>query len=201
MKSTVHNLRSLLKECFRQLQEERKQSTNLLSQVAELESKVMTYHQVIIQLLGKNSIAAEENKVDIKAIKDTALNPCTETDTKCAKKSTKSFSSAAKVVLSSVKMKHSLERQIETTKLMKQRDAEQTLLSTCGDSFNSKALDMDEELDLEGRPSRFNSLLETSNGDSLTSGPALPEHHKRNKSKKWRKTGMKALSNDPRDYF
>ena len=51
MKSTISNLRSLLKECFRQLQEERKQSANLLNQVAELESKVLTYNQVITQLL------------------------------------------------------------------------------------------------------------------------------------------------------
>ena len=51
MKSTISNLRSLLKECFRQLQEERKQSANLLSEVAELESKVLTYNQVITQLL------------------------------------------------------------------------------------------------------------------------------------------------------
>ena len=51
MKSTILNLRSLLKECFRQLQEERKQSANLLTQVADLESKVLTYNQVITQLL------------------------------------------------------------------------------------------------------------------------------------------------------
>ena len=51
MKSTISNLRSLLKECFRQLQEERKQSANLLTQVADLESKVLTYNQVITQLL------------------------------------------------------------------------------------------------------------------------------------------------------
>ena len=51
MKSTISNLRLLLKECFRQLQEERKQSANLLSQVSELESKVLTYNQVITQLL------------------------------------------------------------------------------------------------------------------------------------------------------
>ena len=51
MKSTISNLRSLLKECFRQLQEERKQSANLLSQVSDLESKVLTYNQVITQLL------------------------------------------------------------------------------------------------------------------------------------------------------
>ena len=53
MKATISNLRSLLKECFRQLQEERKQSANLLNQVAELESKVLTYNQVITQLLNQ----------------------------------------------------------------------------------------------------------------------------------------------------
>ena len=81
----------------------------------------------------------EENDLNTKAINN--IFPTSTTDevqTKCAKKSTKSFSSAAKVVLSSVKMKHATERQNRTSELMKQREAEQSLLSTCGDTFNSK---------------------------------------------------------------
>ena len=55
------------------------------------------------------------------------------------KKPTKTFSAAAKVVLSSVKMKQASKKQNnETAKLMKQNVTEQSLLSTCGDTFNSK---------------------------------------------------------------
>ena len=60
-------------------------------------------------------------------------------DTKQEKKATKTFSTAAKVVLSSVKMKQATKLQNnETAKLMNQKVTEQSLLSTCGDAFNSK---------------------------------------------------------------
>ena len=60
-------------------------------------------------------------------------------DTKKEKKATKTFSTAAKVVLSSVKMKQATKQQNnETAKLMNQKVTEQSLLSTCGDAFNSK---------------------------------------------------------------
>ena len=60
-------------------------------------------------------------------------------DTKQEKKSTKTFSTAAKVVLSSVKMKQASKQQNnETAKLMNQKVTEQSLLATCGDAFNSK---------------------------------------------------------------
>ena len=81
----------------------------------------------------------EENNLNTKAINNIApISTTKEVQTKCAKKSPKSFSSAAKVVLSSVKMKPTTAKQNTTPELMKQREAEQSLLSTCGDTFNSK---------------------------------------------------------------
>ena len=66
-----------------------------------------------------------------------------------------------------------------------------------------QAQDMEEELELEGRPSRFNrALLETSyDNDSANNDTEDVERHKRKKSQKWRKTGIKSLSTDFRDTF
>ena len=75
--------------------------------------------------------------------------------------------------------------------------------------YQFQAGDIDEELDLEGRPSRFSRVEIPSNqqGDSET-GTIEPNADKRKEaqknnrsSKKWRKTGMKALSVDFRDTF
>ena len=52
-------------------------------------------------------------------------------------KSTKTFSSLAKVVLSSVKMKQAAESHNKRANSMKQLEAEQSFLSTCGDTYNS----------------------------------------------------------------
>ena len=72
-----------------------------------------------------------------------------------------------------------------------------------------QAVDIDEELDLEGRPSRFTrvQLLSNYKGDCESDATKLnndgrKEAQKNNRvSKKWRKTGMKALSADFRDTF
>ena len=64
--------------------------------------------------------------------------PKSEIQTNCEKKSLKSFSSAANVVLSTVKMKQSMGRNDKTSKKGKLRQVEESLLSTCGDNFNSK---------------------------------------------------------------
>ena len=53
------------------------------------------------------------------------------------KKTTKTFSSAANVVLSSVKMKQAAESHNKRENSMKQLEAEQSFLSTCGDTYNS----------------------------------------------------------------
>jgi len=203
MKSTISNLRSLLKECFRQLQEERKQSANLLNQVAELESKVLTYNQVITQLLNQQQSPSQTGKEsDLETVNE-AVQVSTNEDTKQEKKPTKTFSTAAKAVLSSVKLKQASKKQNnKTAKLMKQNMTEQSLLSTCGDTFNSKATDIEEELDLEGRPSRFNNLLSPDEGFAeYIEGEGNPKESTRKRSQKWRKTGMKTLSTDFRDVF
>ena len=79
-----------------------------------------------------------EKPADLETINETT--PITnKDDSKQEKKTTKTFSTAAKVVLSSVKMKQASKQQNnETAKLMKQNVTEQSLLSTCGDTFNSK---------------------------------------------------------------
>ena len=72
-----------------------------------------------------------------------------------------------------------------------------------------QAGDIDEELDLEGRPSRFSRVELPSNQQSdCETGSIEPntdnrkEAQKNNRSsKKWRKTGMKVLSADFRDTF
>ena len=64
--------------------------------------------------------------------------PKSEIQTNCEKKSLNSFSSAANVVLSTVKMKQSMERKDKASKIEKLRQTEENLLSTCGDNFNSK---------------------------------------------------------------
>ena len=66
-----------------------------------------------------------------------------------------------------------------------------------------QAQDMEEELELEGRPSRFNGplLQNWCDNDSEKNDPDDVEHHKRKKSQKWRKTGIKLLSSDFRDTF
>ena len=64
--------------------------------------------------------------------------PESEIQTNCKKKSLNSFSSAANVVLSTVKMKQSMGRNDKTSKKGKLRQVEESLLSTCGDNFNSK---------------------------------------------------------------
>ena len=46
------DLRLLLGEAFHQLEEERKRSDTLLSRVKELETHILTYTQVISQLLN-----------------------------------------------------------------------------------------------------------------------------------------------------
>ena len=51
MKYTMYNLWSLLREAVQQVQEERKESSNLRGQVAQLESEVLACHQIISQLL------------------------------------------------------------------------------------------------------------------------------------------------------
>jgi len=203
MKSTISNLRSLLKECFRQLQEERKQSANLLTQVADLESKVLTYNQVITQVLKQQPLPTVPEKESNLATVNGTAQLASDKDTNSEKKPTKTFSTAAKVVLSSVKMKQASKKQNnETAKLMKQNVTEQSLLSTCGDTFNSKATDIEEELDLEGRPSRFNTLHSMDEGfDENTEGEVRIKSNTRKKSQKWRKTGMKTISTDFRDVF
>ena len=63
---------------------------------------------------------------------------------------------------------------------------------------------MEEELDLEGRPSRFNSTLLTSNyvnGSIPDSTGITKEETKTKKSQKWRKTGIQSLNTDFRDNF
>ena len=75
---------------------------------------------------------------DLETINE-AVQVSTNEDIKHEKKPTKTFSTAAKVVLSSVKLKQASKKQNnETAKLMKQNMTEQSLLSTCGDTFNSK---------------------------------------------------------------
>ena len=72
-----------------------------------------------------------------------------------------------------------------------------------------QAVDIDEELDLEGRPSRFSrvQLLSNHKGDceTATTEPNTDKRKETQKtnrgSKRWRKTGMKALSADFRDTF
>ena len=80
----------------------------------------------------------EEKESDLETINDTT--PVTTKEVvKNEKKDTKQFSTAAKVVLSSVKMKQMSKKQNnEAAKLMNQKVTEQSLLSTCGDAFNSK---------------------------------------------------------------
>ena len=51
MKYTMYNLWSLLREAVQQVQEERKESSNLRGQVAQLESEVLACHQIISQQL------------------------------------------------------------------------------------------------------------------------------------------------------
>ena len=79
-----------------------------------------------------------EKESDLETTNDTT--PVTTKEfVKHEKKATKPFSTAAKVVLSSVKMKQTSKKQNnETAKLMNQKVTEQSLLSTCGDAFNSK---------------------------------------------------------------
>ena len=67
-----------------------------------------------------------------------------------------------------------------------------------------QALDMEEELDLEGRPSRFtNVLIQSSYEDDSVpdASKAKKEETRTKQSKKWRKTGIKLLSTDFRDNF
>ena len=67
-----------------------------------------------------------------------------------------------------------------------------------------QALDIEEELDLEGRPSRFNSTIiqpNLQNGEQSNSSGAEKEEFTRKKSQKWRKTGVQSLNTDFRDTF
>ena len=65
-----------------------------------------------------------------------------------------------------------------------------------------KATDIEEELDLEGRPSRFNNLHSVDERfDENTEGEVQMKSNTRKKSQKWRKTGMKTISTDFRDVF
>ena len=65
MKTTIDNLRSLLRMTFRQLQAERKHTYSLMSQVAELEAKVLTYHHVVTEMLNQvvNTIYIRQRKI------------------------------------------------------------------------------------------------------------------------------------------
>ena len=63
---------------------------------------------------------------------------------------------------------------------------------------------MEDELDMEGRPSRFSKILSHSSdtGDCLNNpGTQKVEEYRPNQCKRWRRTGMKILSKDFRDSF
>ena len=81
-----------------------------------------------------------QNSDENQTINNTTLNLLKDQGTKSMsmKNRQKTFSSVAKVVLSSVKMKHAADHHNETAISMKHVQAEHSFLSTCGDTFNSK---------------------------------------------------------------
>ena len=65
-----------------------------------------------------------------------------------------------------------------------------------------QAEDIVEELDLEGRPSRFNRVqIYREDKNNLAPSPETKHPDDMNRPKKWRKTGIKSLSTDFRDTF
>ena len=69
-------------------------------------------------------------------------------------------------------------------------------------SMYFQAQDIVEELDLEGRPSRFNRVQIYREDKNDSAENPKPKHQDdMNRSKKWRKTGIKSLSSDFRDTF
>ena len=69
-------------------------------------------------------------------------------------------------------------------------------------SMYFQAEDIVEELDLEGRPSRFNRVqIYHEDKNNSAENPKAKHQDDMNRSKKWRKTGIKALSSDFRDTF
>ena len=69
-------------------------------------------------------------------------------------------------------------------------------------SMYFQAEDIVEELDLEGRPSRFNRVqIYREDKNNSAENPKTKHQDDMNRSKKWRKTGIQALISDFRDTF